>query len=202
MKTKSAKRARARRITLAGGQSVEQRAPNDPKREKREDPMQVVAAARMRHSGITDPKEAVQPICGTDIGLCIRTLSSGDDRVAIINAWESLSASHRNYRALFVGMTGNPQGAAIAMVPEPMQTDQSFRVDLRTHDEKVWAAKASWAEWEAKMAALPVPNLKWAIEGALNGFLGEKTLWKDTAPTASGKAAVVALRMMVGDNRA
>ncbi len=190
---------RKRKISLPGGETIPQRAATDPRREKQDDPMMTVAAARMRRTGIESASDAVQPICGTDIGLCIRTLTAGDDRASAINTWEALSAAHRNYRALYIGMTGNPQGAAIAMVPEPMETDQSLRVDLRTHDEKVRSAKVSWDGWNAKISALPAPNLKWAIRGALNGFLGEESLWRDAKPTSSGRASVSALLIMAGE---
>ena len=189
------KRNKKARITLPGGDAIPQRA-TQGRRTDLHDPLQTVTAARQRHTGIKDAKDAIQPIAGTDMGLCIRHLTSGDDLTALTNAWAAISASHRNYRLLYVGNTGNPQGAAIAMVPEPMQADQSLRVDLRSHEERVKAAKASWGDWEAKINALPVPSLKWALRGALDGFLGEGALWRDAAPTITGRTAVQALRMV------
>jgi hypothetical protein len=190
---------RARKITLPGGEAVAaptvQGSRTDLK--PKEDPMNVVTLARQRRTGIEDAKEARQPICGTDMGLCIRALAKGDERADLVNAWAALSAAHRNYRLLIIGQTGEPQGAAIPMLPEPMETDQSLRVDLRTYEQRVEAAKRQWFEWWGKIKALPVPNLRWAISGALDGFLGEATLWRDQAPTVTGKAAVQALRMMV-----
>ena len=190
-----ANRSRAQSITLPGSESVP--APIvQGQRKPAENPMATVTAARIRHSGITDPAEAVQPLCGDQMGLCIRALSTGDDRATLANTWSAISASHRNFMMLYIGQTGNPQGAAIAMVPEPMQTDPSLRVDLRTQDERVAAAKRAWQAWEGKINALPVPSLKWALRGALNGFLGEGALWRDKAPTTTGKVAVMALRQV------
>jgi hypothetical protein len=190
-----ANRRRAQSITLPGGEAVP--APTvQGQRKPKEDPMATVTAARIRHSGITDPKEAIQPLCGDQMGLCIRALSTGDDRTALANAWAAISASHRNYRMLYIGQTGNPQGAAIAMVPEPMQTDPSLRIDLRSADERVAAAKRAWEAWEGKIRALPTPNARWALLGALRGFLGDGVLWKDRAPTTTGKVAVMALRQV------
>lgn len=190
------KRRKKARITLPGGDAIPQRATGRDRRHtnQAEDATATAANARQRHTGIKDAQDALQPICGTDLGLCIRATTTGDERKALENTWAAISASHRNYRLLFVGNTGNPQGAAIAMVPEPMQADQSLRVDIRSHDERVSAAKASWQGWEGKIAALPTPLHKWALRGALNGFLGEATLWKDQAPTDKGRAAVDALR--------
>lgn len=197
-KAERKRRSRARRaqqITLAGGEAV--KAPAVPGQHKpKEDPMSVVTLARQRRTGIEDPRDARQPLCGTDMGLCIRALTTGDERAQLADAWAALSAAHRNYRTLIIGMTGDPQGAAIPMIPEPMETDPSLRVDLRTHDEKLAAAKASWAAWEAKIAALPFPQLRWAINGTLRGFLGDGTLWRDGKPTDTGRTVVAALRAM------
>jgi hypothetical protein len=78
-----------------------------------------------------------------------------------------------------------------------METDPSLRVDLRAHDEKVAAAKSSKAAWDARINALPVPNMRWALRGALNGFMGEDTLWRDRVPTPTGRLAVEALRRVM-----
>jgi hypothetical protein len=167
-------------------------------RPPKEDPMQTVTAARIRRTGILDPAEARQPICGDDMGLCIRALSTGDDRATLVNAWAALSAAHRNYRMLIIGQTGNPQGAAIPMIADPMETDPSLRVDLRDHNTRVEAARRAWEAWNGKIRSLPTPNLKWAISGALTGFMGDGALWRDQEPTTTGKAAVQALRMVAG----
>jgi hypothetical protein len=192
-----ARKRRAKSITLPGGDQIPQRpSGRDRVATPQADPMETVITARQRRSGITDAKDARQPLCGDDLGLCIHASATGDARAALANTWAALSASHRNFRVMVIGQTGNPQGAAIPMIPEPMETDQSLRVDLRTHDERVAAAKASWTGWQAKINALPIPNLRWAIKGALDGFLGDGTLWRDRKPTATGVAAVSALRLL------
>jgi len=194
--TSKAKKARKARVTLAGGQQIPQRATGRDRRHTNqpEDATKTAAQARTRHSGIADPKDAIQPLRGTDMGLCIDALTKGDECKALENTWQAISASRYNYLRLYVGQTGNPQGSAIAMLPEPMQADVSLRVDLRTAEEKVAAAKASWGGWDAKIKALPTPLHIWALKGALDGFLGEATLWRDQAPTDKGRVAVDALR--------
>jgi hypothetical protein len=131
------------------------------------------------------------------MGLCIHALTKGQDRADLANAWEAISTAHRTYRMLIIGRTGDPQGAAIQMLPEPLETNQSLRIDLRTHEQRVDAAKRQWHEWWNKVKALPVPNLRWAITGALDGFMGEGSLWRDQSPTPTGRVAVQALRMML-----
>lgn len=191
---------RARTISLPGGESVAAPSVQGQRNDLRpkEDPMNVVTLARQRRTGIEDAKEARQPICGTDMGLCIRALTKGDERADLVNAWAAISASHRNYRLWIIGQTGDPQGAAIPMLPEPMETDPSLRIDLRTQEQRVESAKRAWHEWWAKIKALPTPNHRWAISGALDGFMGDGAMWRDQQPTVTGRLAVQALRFMVG----
>jgi len=165
--------------------------------------MATVTAARQRRTGIADEADARQPICGDDMGLCIRELAEGEDaeakaadRALLVNTWAALSASHRNYRMLIIGSSGNPQGAAIPMIPDAMETDPSLRVDLRTQEQRIESAKRAWLDWKRKIDALPVPSLRWAISGALDGFMGEGALWVDRKPTDTGRTAVQALRMV------
>lgn len=205
MQTKTMKRQRKRRISLAGGIQIDQK-PTGRERDNvgqhkpTEDARKATLEARLRIAGIRATpdsiKAAVDPSYGHDVGLCIRSVLKGDDATKAWDTFSHISASHRNYMTYFIGQTGNPKCAAIAMIPEPMETDPSLRVDLRTHDEKVSAAKASWAAWEKRMNALPFPQMKWALGGALRGFMGEGTLWRDAKPTHTGKTVVAALQAM------
>jgi hypothetical protein len=187
-------------ITMPGGEVIPQVVTNDPRRPRAVDPRQSALKTRLRIAGIPDTPEAlkaaVAPDFGHDVGLCIRATVKGDEAAKAWDAFSHLSASYRNYMTLYVGQTGNPQCAAIAMIPEPMETDPSLRVDLRTHEEKVRAAKQSWAAWEARIKALPFPQLRMAINGVLRGFLGDGTLWRDGKPTDTGRTVVAALRVM------
>jgi hypothetical protein len=195
---KAIKRARKRGVTLPLGQTAPQ-APRQGRRrdlEPQEHPQAVAQIARERLTGCKGA-DALNPVLSTDLGKCINHLTEGDERRAMIDAWGAISAAHRNYRLLYVGQTGDPQGANIGMVPEPMETDPSLRVDLRTHDERVTAAKSAWAAWESKLAALPLPQMKWAIRGALDGFLGDAVLWRDRSPTQQGKLGVEAMRRII-----
>lgn len=199
MSSKAQKRRAAReraRISLAGGVSVEQRPTGKDRRHtnQAEDARKPAVEARQRHTGVTDPKEALEALLATDLGRCVHALTKGEERTKLAGVWAALSASRANYKARFLGVTGNPKCATFEMVPDRTESDQSLRVDMRTPDEKDNAAKASWAGWAAKIKALPTPLHIWAINGALDGFMGEATLWKDCAPTDKGRAAVDALR--------
>ena len=203
MMTRNAKRQRKRRITLPGGVQIDQK-PSGRERDNvgqpkpTEDARKPAIQARLRIAGKDDTpdarKAAVAPSYGHDVGLCINATITGDAATKAWDTFSHISASYRNYMAYFIGQTGNPKCAAITMIPEPMETDPSLRVDLRSHDEKVSAAKASWAAWERRMNALPAPQMKWALGGALRGFMGEGTLWRDAKPTHTGKTVVAALQ--------
>lgn len=156
--------------------------------------MRTVIHARIRRTGILDPKEAQQPICGDDMGLCLHRLTQGEERRTLADMWQAISAAHRNYMQRDIGLPTTPQNAALPIMSDKTETDPSLRVDLRTTDERDRAAKAAWGKWQKAIDAISVPNWKWALRGALWGFLGEGCLWRDMAPTNEGIAAVNALR--------
>lgn len=207
MTSKAARRRANKRrlaaVSLPGEPRAEQPARQPDGRIRPVDPRKSALETRLRISGMSDTPEArkaaLAPDFGHDAGLCIRAILNGDEAKQAWETFAGLSASYRNYCLLYIGQTGSPQCAAIAMIPEPMETDPSLRVDLRTHDEKVRAAKASWAAWEARIKALPLPQLRWAIEGTLRGFMGDGTLWRDAKPTDTGRTVVAALKAMTLD---
>lgn len=197
--TSKAQRRKRKRITLPGGDTVPSRATGRDRshtNQPPEDATATVVQARARHTGFAGRDTLIDAALGTPLGCCIAHLTQGDDRAQIINTWGALSAARRNYRLRYIGQSGEPQVAALAMIPDAMQTDQSMRVDIRSTDERAEHAKASWAAWDAKINALPLPNMKWAIRGALDGFAGEGTLWRDQGATPLGRVAVEALRRL------
>lgn len=138
-------------------------------------------------------RAALDPLQGSDMGRCI---AAHPDREVLAQTWASLSAAHRAYRMRIIGQTGDPQSSTVAIVPDRMEADPSLRVDLRTAEERDGAANRAWSEWRARIAGLPTPQHKWAIRGALDGFLGGEALWRHRAPTAAGRLAVAALMLM------
>ena len=187
---KRAKKSRS--ISLPGGEVVAMRAGQGRRTDIEQSGPPPILAARKALCAV-DP---TSPLNESDMGRCILALSTGEERATLTEAWAAISASRRNFKTRIIGQTGDPKCATSPMMTEAMQTDQSLRVDLRTQDEKDRAASASWVEWQRKIDGLPMPQLKWALRGALDGFLGEAVLWRDQAPTGQGKLAVHALRMM------
>jgi hypothetical protein len=190
--TKGAKKRRKKaRITLPGGEIAPQRpAGRDRRHTNQPDneppPIHKARAARCKGSTLHE----------SDMGRCILALSEGRERADLAEAWADLSAARRNYLMRIIGQTGDPPGAASPMLTDTMETDPSLRVDLRSPGEKDEAAGRRWLEWCGRIETLPVPQMKWALRGALDGFMGDGSLWRDGAPTRSGLAAVQALNLL------
>lgn len=192
MTSKATRRARKRnRISLpGGGESIAPR--TQGQRAPAENPRATVIAARLRLADISED-DALLPLSGDDMGRCIMHAERGHDtRLRLWGVWQAMCAAQANYRTRILGQSGNPQGSAITMTPDPMQTDTSLVVDIRTADERDRAAKVAHTNWTRRINALPI-NKRWCIREALIGF-SRASLWRDKAPTSTGLVAVDALR--------
>ena len=190
--TKGAKKRRKKaRITLPGGESAPQRVGQGRRTDIDQSPPPIHKARAARCK-----LDKGSTLHESDMGRCILALSEGQERADLAEAWADLSAARRNYLMRIIGQTGDPQGAASPMLTEAMETDPSLRVDLRSPGEKDEAAERRWLEWCGRIETLPAPQMKWALRGALDGFMGDGSLWRDGAPTRSGLAAVQALKLL------
>ncbi|MEH7827653.1 hypothetical protein [Gemmobacter denitrificans] len=208
MTSKAAKRrARKRRvISLPGGVEIAQRPTgrdrthtNQPAEDARKPALQ----ARCRMAGCpTTPEQlraSTAPLRGSAVGLCIEAIHhQPEKRARLWDTWQAISAARENYRLRYLGTTGHPQAAAIAMMPDPMETDPSLRVDLRTAEERDTAAKRADHEWSRAIEALPMPQHRMAIRSAIDGFIGGDVgaLWRDARPTPNGQMVVRALELL------
>lgn len=192
--TKAERRRRKRQITLAGGETRVRPATRGPR--PAEPPADAVAlAVRARRTGCT-VEDARDVLAADDMGRCIRAMRSGiEDRRALLTVWQGISASWANYAARVLGKAATPQAASLPMLPEPMETDPSLRVDLRTADERDEAAIRSWDSWRDAFNALPVAE-SLAITGAV--YNTGAVLWDadKLQPTRHGAMAVKALAML------
>ena len=162
------------------------------KHDRAEDARKPALQARVRALGVESVEAASSPLCGSEIGLCIRAMHPGHDvQARLWDVWQAMSAARRQWRMRYLGQTGDPQGAAIAMIPDTMQTDQGLTVDLRSPEERDNAAKTGEAYWSKQIAAVPVPQMQMALRSAIDGF--GAVLWHGGKPTANGRNAVLAL---------
>lgn len=191
--SRKARRRRKLGITLAGGETAPQRATGRDRRHTNQpDGPPPIMQARARRC----PIDIASVLHESDMGRCILALTTGEERAACADTWAALSAARENFRARILGKSPHPQAANLAMLPEPMQTDQSLRIDLRTPDERDAAAIRAWQEWQTRINGLPAPQYRWAINGALNGFISGETLWRDGSYTQSGANAVSAIKLL------
>ncbi len=200
MKTKSAKRARSRRISLAGGEGTTQRPTGKDRRHTNqpEDARKPALEARCRVAGIpVSPdtlKAAVAPVFGDDVGLCIQAIAAPDEAARLWDAYCRLTAARRLWRMRHLGLTGDPQNSAIAMIPDRVESDPSLRVDLRTAEERDRAADRAEAYWRGQLDRIAIPQWRGALRSAADGFGGP--WWRDGRPTQAGQWVVEALRVV------
>lgn len=194
-KSKAARRKLKRAITLAGGMSAPQR-PTGRDRRHTNQPQEaadlVALKARAARTGCS-VEDARDVLAGEDMGRCIRAMRPGaEDRRALLGVWQGLCASWANYCARCLSITPTPQAAALPMLSEPMQTDQSLRVDLRTGDERDEAARRVWFEWLEQLMTLPADQRN-ALRGHLQGYGAEVWDANTLRATRAGALAVKAL---------
>lgn len=204
MASKAERRARkraARRITLAGGAQIDQRPTGRDRTHTNqpEDARRTALEARCRIVGQSATKDALRastaPLRGCAVGLCIEALHQEPETQARLwDTWQAMSIARRAWRLRNLGQSGDPQAAAIAMLPDAMQADPSLRVDMRTAAERDRDAKRAADEWDAAINSLPWPQLKAALRHALDGFPVE--VWRDAAPTGNGRNVVRALEIL------
>lgn len=188
-----AKRRRIKRITLSGGETAPQRPTQGHRTDLYQEPAdQTALRVRARLTGCT-MEEARDILASDDMGRCIRAMRSGNtDRRNLLTTWQAISAAWHNYATRCLSITPGAQSASLPMLPDPMQTDQSLRVDLRSAEEKDAAARRVWFDWLEAMLALPADQ-RHAVRGHLQEYAAPVWCPNNLRPTRSGALAVAAL---------
>ena len=188
-------RRRQRAITLPGGARIPQPATQGRRVDlEPQEPADLIAlAARARLTGCT-VEAARDVLAGEDMGRCIIALArSPERRRDLFSVWQALNAAWHNYATRCCSITPTPQAAALPMLPDPMQTDPSLRIDIRTADERDEAARRVWFEWiDLLMHRLTFPQ-RHALRGSLHGYGAEVWNPDERKPTKAGHLAVEAL---------
>lgn len=188
-----AKRRRRKGISLPGGKTAPRRVTQGRRTDLQEPPADAVAlAVRARLTGCT-VEDARDVLAGEDLGRCIMAMRPNpQDRRDLLGIWQGISAAWWNYSTRCLSLTPSAQSSSLPMLPEPMQTDQSLRIDPRTGEEKDEAARRVWFAWLDALMALP-SGQRHALRGHLQGYGAE--VWHPGArqPTRAGALAVAAL---------
>jgi hypothetical protein len=157
---------------------------------------ETAATARLRILGTRDSPEArkaaLSPLCGDPLGLClVRLMPDPRRQMDLWGVWHAMSQAKRNWQQRITGTNPNPQSAAIAMLPDAMQTDDAHSIDTRTAEERDRGAIRAWDYWLALLMDLP-PAERHALRGHLDGY--GLPLWAEARPTRAGIAAVAGLK--------
>jgi hypothetical protein len=162
-----------------------------------EDPRKVALAARCRVAGLASNRDArtqaAAPWYGHDLGLVIQHECGKTDTARLWAVFAGYSAAMSVYRARYLGATGNPQGAAIAMLPDHMEADVSHTIDTRDSEEKDRDCVRAYMRWQGWLRMMPNAHAS-AIISAERGTGPE--LWRDQAPTVAGYRTLEALQAL------
>ena len=168
--------------------------------ERAEEATRTAAQARLARLGYPDSPEArraaLNPLCGDPLGMCIVALRpSARAQLDLWGTWQEISSAKRNWQQRVASTNPTPRSAAVAFLPEAIQTDDAHSVDLRTAEERDEAARRRWHYWLDLMMELR-PVERQALQGHLDGFT--LPIWCDDShrPTRVGAAAVRALQTL------
>jgi hypothetical protein len=193
-RTKAARRRRSNLISLPGGaqrkvaQTQGRRTDIEP-----QEPADLVAlTSRAARTGCT-VEAARDVLAGEDMGRCIMALRpSMQERRDLLDVWQAMNAGWWNFATRCLSITPSAQSSSMPMLPEPMQTDPSLRIDIRTGEERDEAARRVWYAWLERLTILP-PDQRHALRGHLQDY--GAPVWDADAkqPTRAGALAVKAL---------
>lgn len=158
-----------------------------------EDPREVALTARTRRMSGLSMKDAADPMLTCELGCVIHSKCKPDEAARLWSVWQAYCAAERTYRIRIIGTTGDPQGAAIQMIPDTLQADPSFRADTRTDDEKDRDAVNNWMRWQGYLGHLGAREAS-ALRQAERGT--GKPLWASNRATQAGSYAFSALRCL------
>jgi len=163
----------------------------------RHDPRKTALEARCRLAGVVATKDtlnaATAPHMGAQLGLALERICTADEIKSAWMTWQGFCAAERTYRIRYIGQSGDAKGAAIAMVPDKMQTDQSHSVDLRDSEQRDRDAKSNWRRWRGYLSHLSARERQLIIHAERDG----RALWENAGPTQRGRDTVAALMRLV-----
>ena len=175
------------------------RQPNGQHRTRRDaprDPRRVALGARCLMFGVPDTKTNRDALSGqhsgSQLGWVMQAICPMDQIPRLWGVWQGFQSAERTYRLRYIGQTGTPQGAAIAMVPDRMETDQSMSVDLRDADQRDREAVSNYMRWRGYIGHLTAPE-----QGHLHRLFDGcgAAIWAD-GPTRVGLATLDALKRL------
>jgi hypothetical protein len=159
-----------------------------------EDPRATALAARCHQMGKTPTREeraaAAHPAAGSPLGMVALHVHGQREAAKLWGVWQAFGIAERAYRVRILGMTGTPANAAISMLPERVEVEESLSPDLREPPEKDADAVRAWMHWRGLIGQLDAVD-SLLLHAAERGNGPE--LWRDGKPTTVGLATCAAL---------
>ena len=163
------------------------------------DPRRAVAEARAKQAGMTYTEANGATVLAQeysdDMGLTLLALHHPAKAKRLHDMWRRICAANRTYLVLYLGQTGTPKNAALAMLPEHFGASaESAPFDIRTEGERAQAAIKAWADWRIRIDGIPNTRARYTLLEAVEGLCGD--LYRDGKPTRAGRNAAWGLEML------
>ena len=160
-----------------------------------EDPRHAALVARCRQTGkrpsYDNLKAARSPLWGSAMGRCLLALRA-DDAVSLMHVWNDLCAAERTYARVVLGIDPSPQSAALEILPEPVETEETLTPDTRDPDQRHRDAVNSWMDWQGYLGHLHARQSSLLRQATRD----DEWMWRDAAPTPRGERAIEALERL------
>lgn len=165
-------------------------------RQQADDPQRTALQARVRHFGGEDTQKGRTALsddyAGSQIGLVMKSKCSDAECTRLWRTFKAWCAAEDQYRRRYIGQSEHPKGAAIAMVPDRMETDSGHTVDLRDSETRDRDAINGWMKWQGHLGHLSREHHRAMVDARLERV----DLWRDRKPTRRGLVALEALRKL------
>lgn len=161
------------------------------------DPAKTALGARCRMFGVPDTpanrKALAGQHSGAQLGMVIERQCRKSDIQPLWQVWQGFCSAMRTYRARILSIAATPQNAALAMMPEHIETDTGHSVDLRDGDTKDRDAVRAYMRWHGLLMHLPAGDRTRLHDAELERG---SDLWRDGEPTRAGLATLAALNAL------
>ncbi len=150
--------------------------------------------ARTRQLGINATQAALDAVSGQHSGSAVwQALALTLPPTDCQRAWAAFDAyckAQTTWERLCLGMSPFAKGAAITMVPDAIEADESHTVDLRDIDEKIDDAARAKRRWDGHFAQMPAMQHSAIVKARLGNGL---VIVTGGRVTGHGRALVRAL---------
>ena len=175
------------------------RQPNGQRRHRADapkDPLKTALSARCRIFGVPDTPTNRKALSGqhsgSQIGMVMLSECDPGDIPGLWSVWQGFCMAERTYRIRILGMSVTAKGAAIQMVPDKMEADQSHTIDTRDSDTRDRDAVNNWMHWRGLIGQLHTPQQSLLHRAEQDNG---RALWNE-GPTPTGKATLDALKAL------